>query len=182
MSTNPAMDTTYSIVCYSVNVYQSRNGYDISCQIQFSVCLAFITKCRMAYMTFTNVFLRPKLVLMSIFNWIHCVFKFLCYFLILSNSLCFLLRFKRTFCCYNLQFLLHLKPFKVFSCITSLQKGSLGPLLVFLHFIPIFCIKSYKRVFWSFPTKESILVPTICPWVFSIRLYKSFVKFCTKSS
>ena len=33
---------------------------------------------------------------------------------------------------------LHLKPSKLFSCITSLQKGSLGPLHVFLHFIPIF--------------------------------------------
>jgi len=74
----------------------------------------------------------------------------------LSNSPCFLLCFKHTFCCYNLQFFLHLKPFKVFSCITSLQKGSLGPLLVFLHFIPIFCIKSYKRVFWSFPAMEPI--------------------------
>jgi len=31
MSTNPAMDTTYPVVCYLVNVYQSRNGYDIFC-------------------------------------------------------------------------------------------------------------------------------------------------------
>ena len=33
--------------------------------------------------------------------------------------------------------------------------------LLFLSFN--FCIKSYKRVFWSFPTKEPISVPTICP-------------------
>jgi len=31
MSTNPAMDTTYPVVCYLVNVYQSLNGYDILC-------------------------------------------------------------------------------------------------------------------------------------------------------
>jgi len=35
MSTNPAMDTTYSVICYSVNVYQSRNGYDILCYLLF---------------------------------------------------------------------------------------------------------------------------------------------------
>jgi len=35
MSTNPAMDTTCSVVCYSVNVYQSRNGYDILCCLLF---------------------------------------------------------------------------------------------------------------------------------------------------
>jgi len=52
----------------------------------------------------------------------------------------------------------------------------------FPTFYSNFCIKSYKRVFWSFPTKEPILVPTICPWVFSICLHESFVKFCTKSS
>jgi len=35
MSTNPAMDTTCSVVCYSVNVYQSRNGYDMLCCLLF---------------------------------------------------------------------------------------------------------------------------------------------------
>ena len=33
--------------------------------------------------------------------------------------------------------------------------------LLFLSFN--FCVKSYKRAFWSFPTKEPIFVPTICP-------------------
>jgi len=75
---------------------------------------------------------------------------------------------------------LHLKPPKMFFCITSHLKGSLRPLHVFLHFIPAFCIKSYKRVFWSFPTEEPILVPTICPWVFSTYLHDSLIKFCPK--
>jgi len=34
-------------------------------------------------------------------------------------------------------------------------------MLLFLSFN--FCVKSYKRAFWSFPTKEPIFVPTICP-------------------
>ena len=41
----------------------------------------------------------------------------------------------------------------------------------FPAFYSNFCIKSYKRVFWSFPTKEPILVPTICPRVFSTCLH-----------
>ena len=57
---------------------------------------------------------------------------------------------------------LHSRPFKVFSRIASLQKGSLGPLHVFLRFISIFCMKSYKRVFWSFPAMEPIFSPCIC--------------------
>ena len=36
----------------------------------------------------------------------------------------------------------------------------------FLHFILIFCIKSYKRVFWSFPAVEPIFSPCVCLWVF----------------
>jgi len=63
-------------------------------------------------------------------------------FLIISNSLCLfynlLLCYKRTFCCYNLQFSCIQSHPKCFSCITSPWKGSLGPLHVFLHFIPIF--------------------------------------------
>jgi len=47
-------------------------------------------------------------------------------------------------------------------------------------FIPIFCLKSYKMVFWLFPTKEPILVPIICPWVFSTCLHESLIKFCPK--
>jgi len=50
--------------------------------------------------------------------------------------------------------------------------------LLFLSFN--FCMKSYKRVFWSFPTKEPIFSPCICPWVFSICLHESLIKFCTK--
>jgi len=50
----------------------------------------------------------------------------------------------------------------------------------FPAFCSKFCIKSYKRVFWSFPTKEPILVPTICPWVFPTCLHESLIKFYLK--
>jgi len=51
-----------------------------------------------------------------------------------------------------------------FYCATNAHFTVLSPILhIFLHFIPIFRIKSYKRVFWSFPAMEPILVPTICP-------------------
>jgi len=67
-----------------------------------------------------------------------------------------------------------------FLALQVLKKEFLKPLHIFLHFVPIFCIKSYKRVFWSFPTKEPILVPIICPWVFSTCLPESLIKFCPK--
>ena len=59
------------------------------------------------------------------------------YFLILSNSLCFLL-------CFNC---IHYR----FSLLN-------------------FCIKSYKRVFWSFPTKE----PIFSPYNLSLSLFNLF--------
>jgi len=66
---------------------------------------------------------------------------------------------------------LHYKPFKKISKIIA----------YFPAFYPIiFCIKSHKRVFWSFPTKEPILVPTTCPWVFSTCLHKSSINLCPK--
>jgi len=65
---------------------------------------------------------------------------------------------------------LHYKPFKRVSTTIA----------CFPTFYSNFCIKSYKRVFWSFPSMEPILVPTICPWIFSICLHESLIKFCTK--
>jgi len=105
-------------------------------------------------------------------------FNFLCYFLIFSNTLCFLLCSKRILCYYYLQFS---RIWSVF-CITSHLKGSLRPLHIFLHFVPIFRIKSYKRVFWSFPTKEPILVPTFVPESFQLVCMNHWSNFVQKSS
>ena len=54
---------------------------------------------------------------------------------------------------------LHMRPSKLFFALQVIRKF-LNQLYIFLHFISNICIKSYKRVFWSFPTMEPILVPT----------------------
>jgi len=132
----------------------------------------------MACTTFTNVFLRPKSVLMSIFTYLrHVKPKTMsldspgrrnlnrgsCHTLILDlkilvqTSFCFwsllihcvhfttftvpqthvLLLLSPTF--------LHSKSSKVFSCITSFQKGFLKPLHIFLRFIPNFLHKIIQK-------------------------------------
>jgi len=58
---------------------------------------------------------------------------------------------------------LHLKPSKVFFFLCKSLKGVSKTMAYFPAFYSKFCIKSYKGAFWSFPTKEPILVPTICP-------------------
>jgi len=66
---------------------------------------------------------------------------------------------------------LHYKPFEKVS----------KTIACFPAFYSNFCIKSYKRVFWSFPTKEPIFVPTILSlslfnlsaWIISRILYKN---------
>ena len=67
----------------------------------------------------------------------------------------------------------------VFLHYKSLKKVS-KTIAYFLAFYSKFCIKSYKRVFWSFPTEEPILVPTICLWVFSTCLHRSSINFYLK--
>jgi len=52
-----------------------------------------------------------------------------------------------------------------------------------------FCIKSYKRVFWSFPTKEPILSPynlslslfNLFAWIISQILHKNRLSFASES-
>ncbi len=133
----------------------------------------------MAYVTFTNVFLRPKSVRMSIFKYLRRVKpktlsldsprqrnlnRGSCHTLILDLKILLQisLLFSNTF------------KFTVFSTVLQLRT------LLLQSFN--FYIKSYKRVFWSFPTKEPILVLAICPWAFSICLHESYIKFCTKPS
>ena len=105
-------------------------------------------------------------------------------FLIISNSLCLFYNF---YCATNAHFTViisNLLAFKVIQSVflhyESSKRVSKTITYFLLHFIPIFCIKSYKRVFWSFPTKEPILVPTICPWVFLTCLHKSSINFYLK--
>ena len=77
---------------------------------------------------------------------------------------------------------LHLKPSKVFSCITSHLKGSLRPLHTFLHFYSIFLHKIIQKgYFGHFLQRNPFLVPTICLWVFSTCLHESSINFCPKN-
>jgi len=103
--------------------------------------------------------------------------------LIISNSLCLFYNF---YCAANAHFTVITSNLLTFEAIQSVSlhykslKRISRTIAYFPAFYSNFCIKSYKRVFWSFPTKEPILVPTICPWAFSICLHESLIKFCTK--
>ena len=104
-------------------------------------------------------------------------------FLIISNSLCLFYNF---YCATNAHFTVIISNLHTSKAIQSFflhyksSKRVSRTIACFPTFYSNFCIKSYKRVFWSFPMKEPILVPTICPWVFSICLHESLIKFCTK--
>ena len=83
-------------------------------------------------------------------------------FLVISNSLCLFYNF---YCATNAHFTVIISSLITFKAIQS----------VFLHYKPFekvsktiacfpafysnFCIKSYKRVFWSFPAVEPIFSP-----------------------
>ena len=79
----------------------------------------------------------------------------------------------------SLNFLAYKTIQNVFLHSKSLKRVS-KTIAYFLAFYSKFCIKSYKRVFWSFPIEEPILVPTICLWVFSTCLHKSLINFYLK--
>jgi len=103
-------------------------------------------------------------------------------FLVISNSLCL---FYNSYCATNAHFtviITDLLAFKTVQSVFALQvfkKGFLKP-LHFLVFYSNFCIKSYKRVFWSFPAMEPIFEPLH----FSLSLFNSSVRiicqFCLR--
>jgi len=87
-------------------------------------------------------------------------------FPIISSSRCLFYNF---YCATNAHFAVRVSNFLAFKAVQSVflhyksSKRVSRTIACFPAFYSNFCIKSYKRVFWSFPTKEPILVPTICP-------------------
>ena len=82
----------------------------------------------------------------------------------------------------NSYYFLILSKFTVFSTVLQLDT------LLFQSF-EFFCIKSYKRVFWSFPTKEPIFSPyslslslfNLFAWIIRQILYKNHLSFASES-